>query len=81
MEERASDIPTESHCDPGTKVDGRDGETHLHQRDEQHHQAGSPDIPVVALGHALVDDVGEQPGQIERSNGLHELQPNHHRQH
>ena len=62
------------HGDLRSEVDGADGADDLHQRDGEHDAADAHDVAGVALDHAVVDDVGVERGQVERGEGLHQLQ-------
>ena len=42
--------------------------------DAEHHGTGADDVAGVAGGHALVDDVGVQAGQVEHRHDADELQ-------
>ena len=49
----------------------------LDDADREHPAADVHDVAGVAAGHALVDDVGVQAGQVERGEGADQLQPDH----
>ena len=49
------------------------------ERDQQHQPAGAHDVVGVALGDAVVDDVGVEVGQVQVGDGLHEKQEHDHR--
>ena len=73
-EDAAAHVPAEGHADPGAEVDGddrRDPEDGAHQ---EHHAAHLQDVVGVALGDAVVDDVGVELGQIEVRDRLDEQQ-------
>ena len=53
-------------------------QTDLQQRHAQHVSAQLPDVARVARGHALVDDVGVQGGQIQVGDRAHENQEEDH---
>ena len=63
------------HRGPGAEVDGGDRcRRSARSGDRQHHAAGATDVAGVALGHAVVDDVGVEAGQVQRGHGADELQ-------
>ncbi len=72
VEQRAAHVAAERHRDARAEVHRGDREHDLHERDEQHHAAGPPDVVGVAGEDALVDDVGVERGQGERAHHLHE---------
>ena len=69
-EDRAADVATERHAGLRAPVDGDDRAHHDDERDAEHHGAGREDVGGVALGHAVVDDVGVELGQVERRERL-----------
>src|SRR3546814_12419841 len=54
--------------------DLRDLAGDLHDRDREHDAAGADDESDVATGHAVIDDVGVEAGQIEHRDSADELQ-------
>ena len=77
MEQRGPDVPAEAHGGAGAEIDGDDRADDLQHRDGQHDAAGRDDVTGVALGHALVDDVGVQRGQVQRGDRADQLEDDH----
>ena len=67
-------VAAERHRGPRPDVHRGAAAEDLHERDHQHHGAGAHDVAGVAAGHAAVDDVGVQAGQVQRGHGADELQ-------
>ena len=70
-------VAANGHGRAGTKVDAADGRGHLDEADNDHGDAGRPNEAGVALGDALVNDLGVEAGQIQRGNGGNQLQHQH----
>ena len=73
-EHRRAHVPAEAGGGLGAQERRRHGRGHLQQRDHQHHGAGVQDVGGVALGHAVVDDLAEEAGQVQRRHGRHQLE-------
>src|SRR5699024_2110978 len=56
--------------------DGRDGRGDLHERGQQHDAAGPEDVIGVALGYAVVDDVGVKAREVQSGNRRDQLESN-----
>ena len=76
-EDRRAHVAAEAHRGPRAEVDRGDRADDLDQADQQHPAAGAQDVVGVAPGHALVDDVGVEAGQVERGHGADELEQHH----
>src|SRR5699024_9906115 len=63
--DRAADVPARAHRDPGAEPDRGDRGDDLDHRDTEHEAADTPDVGGVAGGHAVVDDVRVEAGQVE----------------
>jgi hypothetical protein len=77
VEEGRADVAAEAHPGARPEVDRRDRAHDLEQRDGEHPAAGFHDVPGVAAGDAVVDDVGVEAGQVQRRHRAHELQGHH----
>ena len=73
-EDGAAEVTAHPHGRFGREVHGDNRAGDLRQRDHQHHRAQSQDEPGIALRHALIDDVRVQGGQVQRRNGLRQLE-------
>ena len=69
-----AEVAPQARGGAGGQVGGADGGGDLHQGDREHRAAGAEDVGGVALGHALVDDLAVQAGQVERGHGPDQLQ-------
>ena len=74
LEDRRAHVAPEGHGDPCAEVHGHDGADAQQQAHEEHEEAGPDDVVRVALGDAVVDDVGVEAGQVQVGDGLHEQQ-------
>jgi hypothetical protein len=74
VEEVAAYVAAEQHRGLRREVHGTDREADLHERDAEHDGADAPDVRGVADGDTLVDDVRVESREIQRRDGLHELQ-------
>src|SRR5699024_11122990 len=75
--DRAADVPARAHRDPGAEPDRGDRGDDLDHRDTEHEAADTPDVGGVAGGHAVVDDVRVEAGQVEGREDGRELEDDH----
>ena len=68
------DVPPEAHRDPGREEHGDDRGDHQRERDDEHEAARPQDVVGVALGDAVVDDVGVELGQVQVRDRLDQQQ-------
>ena len=73
-EDPGPDVAPEAHGDPRAPVDPDDLGDHQRERDREHEAAGPQDVVRVALGDAVVDDVGVELGQVQVGDRLDEQQ-------
>ena len=73
-EDVAAQVAAHAHGDPGGEVGRAHGRGDLHEADAEHERAVADDEAGVALGHALVDDLAVEAGQVERGDGADELE-------
>jgi hypothetical protein len=73
-EDGAPQVPAGAHGRLRAEVHGDHGAGDLQQRDPQHEPAEVEDDAGVPLGHALIDDVRVQRGQVQRRDGLRQLE-------
>jgi hypothetical protein len=69
-----ADVSSCAHRGHRREVGGDDRGHDLAERDDEHQRAGVPDVVGVALGDAVVDDVGVETGQEEAGEGRSELE-------
>ena len=73
-EDRASQVTARAHGRLRPEVHRDHGAHDLQQRDPQHQGAQAEDDAGIALGHALVNDVRVQRGQVQGRDGLRQLE-------
>ena len=72
-EDRPAQVPAHAHRRLRPEVHGRHRAGNLQQGDQQHQAADTQDVAGVPRGHAQVDDVRVQRGEIQGRNGLRQL--------
>src|SRR5262249_39166120 len=69
-EDQGAQVTTHAHGREGGVVDADHSDDPEYHGHTQHHRAGLPDVGHVALGDAVVDDVGVQVRQVEAGDRL-----------
>ena len=77
VEDRGAGVAAEAHGRPGSEVDRGDRADDLHAGHREHQGADAQDVARVALGHAVVDDVGVEARQVERGQRAEQLEHDH----